>query len=712
MEEKITIEKLISVLEPIMQMDEIIKIKKAYQYIVEKHQGEMRFQKEFFLHPLSVAFILTDLHVDSTTICAALLHEVLNKTETPKEELEEYFGNEIADIVDSISKINHLELPDDSESSAIYLRKVLVGLAKDVRVIFIKLADRLHTLRNASFLNLQEQKQKANETMSVLVPIASRLGINSIKSELENLSLYCLKPDVYQDILTRLSSSEEELKDVLEEMQDSISNILMENGIHFYIKSRVKSVHSIYNKLNNGKKWNNIYDILALRIIVDKVSDCYTAIGLIHAKYRPMPGRFKDYIAMPKENMYQSLHTGVFGVDGNCFEIQIRTWEMDEIAEKGIASHWSYKEKGTKKVQNMMEQKLEVFRSLIEANEEKNDTEFATTITNDFLSDFIYVFTPKGDVVELPKGSTPVDFAYRIHTAVGDKVVGAIVNDAIVPLNYELSDHDIVKINTKETSTPSKEWLQFVKTSQAKNKIKSYFNKQDRENYIKKGKEILESTLRKKKLSFENVLNNENIKKVCKDLKLDDLNEIYFAIGTLRYTPIYIINLTMEDKKNVQDALIEKVSRSSNIQLKPQKSEIIVAGDGNILVTLAKCCHPVRGDAIKGYVTKGEGVSVHLENCPNIKEKTERIIDVCWNAEKEGNYYTTLRIFVLPGKNYLLDIIACATTKNIYIDSVKTKEDNTNLIYEMNIKVKNKEELDGFISNLEQKDFVKGVKRI
>lgn len=712
MEEKITIEKLISVLEPIMQMDEIIKIKKAYQYIVEKHQGEMRFQKEFFLHPLSVAFILTDLHVDSTTICAALLHEVLNKTETPKEELEEYFGNEIADIVDSISKINHLELPDDSESSAIYLRKVLVGLAKDVRVIFIKLADRLHTLRNASFLNLQEQKQKANETMSVLVPIASRLGINSIKSELENLSLYCLKPDVYQDILTRLSSSEEELKDVLEEMQDSISNILMENGIHFYIKSRVKSVHSIYNKLNNGKKWNNIYDILALRIIVDKVSDCYTAIGLIHAKYRPMPGRFKDYIAMPKENMYQSLHTGVFGVDGNCFEIQIRTWEMDEIAEKGIASHWSYKEKGTKKVQNMMEQKLEVFRSLIEANEEKNDTEFATTITNDFLSDFIYVFTPKGDVVELPKGSTPVDFAYRIHTAVGDKVVGAIVNDAIVPLNYELSDHDIVKINTKETSTPSKEWLQFVKTSQAKNKIKSYFNKQDRENYIQKGKEILESTLRKKKLSFENVLNNENIKKVCKDLKLDDLNEIYFAIGTLRYTPIYIINLTMEDKKNVQDALIEKVSRSSNIQLKPQKSEIIVAGDGNILVTLAKCCHPVRGDAIKGYVTKGEGVSVHLENCPNIKEKTERIIDVCWNAEKEGNYYTTLRIFVLPGKNYLLDIIACATTKNIYIDSVKTKEDNTNLIYEMNIKVKNKEELDGFISNLEQKDFVKGVKRI
>ena len=712
MEEKITIEKLISVLEPIMQMDEIIKIKKAYQYIVEKHQGEMRFQKEFFLHPLSVAFILTDLHVDSTTICAALLHEVLNKTETPKEELEEYFGNEIADIVDSISKINHLELPDDSESSAIYLRKVLVGLAKDVRVIFIKLADRLHTLRNASFLNLQEQKQKANETMSVLVPIASRLGINSIKSELENLSLYCLKPDVYQDILTRLSSSEEELKDVLEEMQDSISNILMENGIHFYIKSRVKSVHSIYNKLNNGKKWNNIYDILALRIIVDKVSDCYTAIGLIHAKYRPMPGRFKDYIAMPKENMYQSLHTGVFGVDGNCFEIQIRTWEMDEIAEKGIASHWSYKEKGTKKVQNMMEQKLEVFRSLIEANEEKNDTEFETTITNDFLSDFIYVFTPKGDVVELPKGYTPVDFAYRIHTAVGDKVVGAIVNDAIVPLNYELSDHDIVKINTKETSTPSKEWLQFVKTSQAKNKIKSYFNKQDRENYIKKGKEILESTLRKKKLSFENVLNNENIKKVCKDLKLDDLNEIYFAIGTLRYTPIYIINLTMEDKKNVQDALIEKVSRSSNIQLKPQKSEIIVAGDGNILVTLAKCCHPVRGDAIKGYVTKGEGVSVHLENCPNIKEKTERIIDVCWNAEKEGNYYTTLRIFVLPGKNYLLDIIACATTKNIYIDSVKTKEDNTNLIYEMNIKVKNKEELDGFISNLEQKDFVKGVKRI
>ena len=385
---------------------------------------------------------------------------------------------------------------------------------------------------------------------------------------------------------------------------------------------------------------------------------------------------------------------------------------MDEIAEKGIASHWSYKEKGTKKVQSMMEQKLEIFRNLIEANEEENDTDFASTITNDFLNDFIYVFTPKGDVVELPKGSTPIDFAYRIHTAVGDKVVGALVNDTIVPLNYELQDQDIVKINTKETSTPSKEWLQFVKTSQAKNKIKSYFNKQDREHYILKGKEILESTLRKKKLSFEIVLSNENIKKVCKDLKLDDLNEIYFAIGTLRYTPLYIINLTMEDKKNVQDALIEKVSRSSNVELKPQKSEIIVAGSNDILVSLAKCCHPVRGDAIKGYVTKGEGVSVHLENCPNIKDKTERIIDVSWNAEKEGNYYTTLFISVLLGKNYLLDIIACSTTKNIYIDSIKTKEDINSLNYEITIKVKNKEELDAFISTLEQKEFIKKVRRI
>jgi GTP pyrophosphokinase len=712
MDYKVKIEDILNALRNRITLEETLRIKKAYQYALEKHKGKVRLSGEDFItHPLAVAYILTDLNVDVLTIEAALLHEVINHSSATKEDVLKNFGSEIANIVDSISKINKLELSDHSESSAIYLRKVLVGIAEDVRVLFIKLADRLHNMRTAEYLSEEKRKQKANETMSVLVPIAHRLGINSIKSELENLSLKCLKPDVYADILERLEQTQEELKDVLLEMQDSISNILIEHDIKFYIKSRVKSVYSIYNKLNHGKKWNGIYDILAMRIIVDKVSDCYTAIGLIHAKYRPIPGRFKDYIAMPKENLYQSLHTGVFGVDGHRFEVQIRTWEMDEIAEKGIASHWSYKEKGTKKVQNMMEQKLEVFRSLIETKADLSDTEFASSVQHDFLSDFIYVFTPKGDVVELPKKSTPVDFAYRIHSDVGDRVVGAIVNDNMVPLNYELADNDIVKIKTSPNGTPSKEWLNFVQSSHAKNKIKSYFSKQEREYYINKGKEIFEKEVRKRKLAFDTVLSAEHVKKICLDLKLKDLSEIYFAIGSLRYTAGYIIGLTIEEKKDVQDILIERISRSDHTKVQNCKSEIIVAGTTDILVSLAKCCKPVWGDDIKGYVTKGEGVSVHRSDCINLFNKNERLIEVSWNENIEGIYYTDIQVEVLSGKNYLLDLIAKATSKNIYIDAIKTKDSGNGTFYEMTLKIKNKEELEQFIGSLENLSFVKGVIR-
>ncbi len=710
MNQPITIEEIIEKMQPDIKSDEIQEIKKAYEFAKKLHQGEKRLNDEDFItHPLEVANILTTLNVDTTTICAALLHESLNTI--TKEELEKNFGSEITAIVNSINKINKLELTDDSETSAIYLRKVLVGLAEDVRVLFIKLADRLHNLRTSEALKERKQKKTANETMSVLVPIAHRLGINSIKSELENLSLKYLKPEVYQDILERLHNEEKDLKDVLEEMQDSISNILIDHDIHFYIKSRVKSVYSIYNKLNNGKKWNSIYDILALRIIVDNVSDCYTALGLIHAKYRPIPNRFKDYIAMPKENMYQSLHTGVFGVDGNRFEVQIRTWEMDELAEKGIASHWSYKEKGTKKVQNMMEQKLEVFRNLIEANENDNDVEFEKNVKSDFLNECIYVFTPKGDVVELPINATPIDFAYRIHTDVGDTTVGCLVNDNIVPLSYELQDNDIIKIKTNPNSTPSKEWLNFVKTTHAKTKIKSYFSKQDKDYYIAKGKELLENTLRKKKLSFDSVLNSENVKKICNDLKLKDMNEIYFSIGSLRYTALYIINLTYEDKKNVQDLLIEKIGSQAKNEPKKLKSEILVANSNDILFNLAKCCKPVKDDPIIGYITKGEGVSVHTTFCKNMKKKTEKLIEVKWNPEIEGTYLTDIIVKTNAGKNHLIDLISKATTKNVYVEAVKTKELENNLNYELTIKVKNKEELENFLSSLLDFNFVCEVKR-
>lgn len=711
-EETITFESVYeNIKENIKDTEELLKIKEAYQFALEKHKGMKRLTGEDFItHPLHVAKIVNSLNVDATTIIGALLHEVMNNGETGLDEIEEKFGDTVATIVDSITKINKLELVDDSESSAIYLRKVLVGLATDVRVLFIKLADRLHNMRTNYAINPKKQKQKAYETMAVLIPIAHRLGINSIKSELENLCLYYTKPDVYNDILEKLNETQKELSDSLEEMQESITNILTEQGLKFKIKGRVKSVHSIYNKLSNGKKWNEIYDILALRVILETVSDCYLAVGLVHAKYRPIPKRFKDYIAMPKANMYQSLHTTVFGVDGHLFEVQFRTYEMDEFAEKGMASHWSYKEHGTKKVQNIMEQKLEMFRNLIETHEEVDDLAFAKDVTSDMLAEMIYVFTPKGDVMELPRGATPIDFAYRIHSDVGDKTVGAIVNDTIVPLNHELENNDIVKIKTNTNSSPNKGWLNFVKTSQAKNKIKSYFSKQERTFLVEKGKDILEKELRKRKLSFSETMSEENTKKILKDLKLKDLEDIYLSIGSLRYTAGFIISLTTDIKANVEDALIEKVANHSK-QEGNYKNDIIVAGIGDILVNIAKCCKPVKGDEIIGFITKGQGITVHKKNCPNMTDKTERMIEVKWNYQNESTYLTDLFIETDNNKSYLSDIIATFTKRNLHIDSFKTKEYANSYVYEVTLKVKNKEEVERIILDLEMLSFVSKVNR-
>ncbi len=692
--------------------EELKNIEKAYQFALEKHKGKKRISGEDFInHPLCVTDILVSLNVDSVTIISSLLHEVINHGNTTKEEIEEEFGTEVANIVNTISKINKLTLNDDSESSAIYLRKVLVGLAEDVRVLFIKLADRLHNMRTIWALSPEDQKLKIRETETVLIPIAHRLGINSLKSELENLCLKYSRPDIYQDVLDKLNDSIEDLNSYLLEMKESISDILTEHGIKFEIKGRVKSVHSIYKKLAKGKKFSDIHDILALRVFVEKESDCYLVVGLIHAKYRPVPGRFKDYIAMPKENMYQSLHTTVFGRNGYHFEVQIRTYEMDEIAEKGMAAHWTYKEKGTVKIQKIMEQKLEMFRNLIESTNASSDTEFEAKVNTEFLSPMIYVFTPKGDVVELPIDATPVDFAYRIHSEVGDKMVGALVNEKIVPLNYALQDGDIVKINTNNASTPSLEWLNFVKTTQAKNKIKSFFSKQDRLNYITKGKNLLEKEIRKKKLAISEILSDENITKILTELKLKDLEDLYLAIGSLRFTPTYIINLINQDRKSVSDALLDKVLPKTYNTKNDYKGDIIVSGTNDIKVTIAKCCKPVFGDEIVGYVTRGEGVSVHRKNCKNVKDN-KRLIAVSWNEVTDKTYLTDLKIESLPNKNALLEIITKASLRNVYVETIKNNDYDTHSLFELTLKIKQKEDLDKFITDLEILPYIKEVTRI
>ena len=708
---ELTIDKLIEKVINHIPESDVKKIKEAYLYALEHPKNKKRLNgDDYILHPLNVAYILSDLNYDTDSICAALLHETINHGGSSIEEITKLFGSDVAMLVDSISKMNKLELTDDSNAASMNLRKVLVGLAKDVRVLFIKIADRIHNLRTGDVLEKEALKRKVEETMTVLIPIAHRLGINAWKSEMEDWCLKYSKPDVYEDIEEKLALSRRELEDNLLEMQSEISEMLIEHNISFHIKSRVKSVYSIYNKLNHGKKWNQIYDILALRIIVEKVSDCYLAIGLIHAKYRPIPGRFKDYIAMPKENMYQSLHTGIFGNDNHRYEVQIRTEEMDLIAEKGIASHWSYKEGGARKTKSLMEQKLELFRNLIETSENITSEDFNAQVQNDFLNDCIYVFTPKGDVVELPVNSTPIDFAYRIHSGVGDTTIGAIVNDSIVPLDYELQNNDIIEIKTNPNSTPNKEWLNFVKTSHAKNRIKSYFSKQEKDEITNKGKTLLNNELRKRKLAFDEILSNDNIKKLCKELHFNDINEVYFAIGSLRYTAAYIIDVISSDKKSAADALMAKMMKVTP-KMNKAKNEVLVSGATDILVNFANCCKPVFGDEIVGFITKGEGVKIHRKDCENIKDNKERLISVSWNKDIDNFYETSIIIETTTSKNNLLDIISKATTKNVNVYNIKTKVVDLNTIFEMTVKVKNKDELDDFINSLYSLKVVRKVKR-
>ena len=689
------------VLNKIKNPDDIKDIKASYEYANSKLSGIMRKNGDTEIsHCLEVANILIDLNVDKETIICAILHSVLDFNDIDEKEIVENFSLETYKIIFSLSKINNLEMVDDSESAALYLRKVMVGLSEDVRVLFIKLADRLHNMRTFDAISTERQKKVANETLSVLVPIAHRLGINSIKSELENLCLYYLKPDVYNDILEKLNATVDSLNNYLIEMQESICDLLNENEIKFEIKGRVKSVYSIYNKLSTGKKWDDIYDILALRIFVDKESDCYAVVGLIHSKFRPIPSRFKDYIAVPKENMYQSLHTTVFGPGGKFYEIQIRTYEMDEIAEKGIASHWSYKEKGTKKIQTYMEQKLEIYRSIIENSENDTDEVFNEVVGSNILGNLMYVFTPKGDVIELPEDATPIDFAYRVHSKVGDTMTGAIVNDIMVSINTPLHDGDICKILTNPNSTPSKEWLNIVKTTQAKDKIKAYFSKIDKQNYIERGKNILEKELRKRKIPQNMVTSQENLKLILKELKLKDLDDLYFSIGSYKYTVTHIVNIIIPKEEN---SAIKK-----NINIK-SGSDILIDGKVNILTHLAKCCNPVKGDEIVGVITKNDGISVHQKNCENIINSDEKMVSASWIENVHNDYICSIKITLSSNKNKLSDIIAKISIPKVYIISIETIDE---INYLVKIKVEDNSYIDLVIKNVNKLRYVKDVKRV
>ena len=693
----------------IKNTEELEEIKKAYLFANEKHKGQKRISGEnYIIHPLNVAYILSDIHADSKTIEAALLHDTIEDCDVTKEELEEKFGQEVAKLVESITKINKLNFSGDTDAMIANQRKILVGLTEDVRVIILKLADRLHNMRTLWALSEKRQKANAKETLDIFTQIAHRLGINSIKSELEDLSLRYLKPDVYYQIVEKLNKTKVERDNYIVEMMESVSKILNDHGVKHEIKGRSKSIYSIYKKLDKGKSFNEIYDLLALRVFVDTEAECYQALGLIHSKFRPIPKRFKDYIAMPKTNMYQSLHTTVFGIDGQLFEIQIRTYEMDKVAENGIASHWSYKE-GKSNMQSEMEQKLQFFRVIMELKNEESEDQFVDSVKEDVLKDTIYVFTPMGDVIELPNGSTPIDFAYRVHSKVGDTTVGAIVNNNIVPLDYKLQDNDIVKINTNKSSTPSKEWLNIVKTAQAKNKIKAFFNKTIKEDNHNKGEDLLNKELRKRKIS--NATFNENIDKILEELKCADINELYINIGNNKYSPAQVVNIITDDNITKEEIILNK-TKDKEVVLPNVKNDIIVRGIDDIKVNIASCCKPIHGDRIVGYITKGYGITVHRMVCPNVSELNERLIEVEWNDLITKKYPTSLLIKSLDNKNILIEVVAKTSNSDITIESIKSLSSGNDYIYQITVLVESKEKLTKYINDLRMIPNILSVERL
>lgn len=684
-------------------------IEKAYKLAEEKHHGQFRKSGEaYIIHPLNVAYILTDIKADYETICAAILHDTIEDTDITLNDLEREFGHTVRILVDGVTKINKLDLGANKDAEIATQRKILVGMTEDVRVIILKLADRLHNLRTLWALQEHRQKYNAKETLDILVPIAHRLGMYKIKGELEDLSLRYYKPDVYFGIVETLNKTKQERDAIINEMLQSVSKLLKEHGIKHEIKGRAKSIYSIYNKMDKGRSFSDIYDLNALRIFVKTIPECYQALGIVHSKYTPKPKRFKDYIAMPKSNGYQSLHTTVFGNNGYLFEIQIRTYEMDQIAENGIASHWSYKEGHKKTNKDIMDQKLEFFKSIIELQED-NDENFIESVKQDIFENTIYVFTPNGNVIELPAGSTPIDFAYKVHTDIGNKTVGAIVNDNIVPLTYTLKTNDIVKINTSKQATPRREWINIVQTHQAKNKIKNYFNKMDKDEAHKKGEEILKDELRRKKISITDFMTDENITKIINAYKLKDLDDLYINIGNNKLVTGSIINTIIKEEKTKEEIVLDKI-QNKTIKEQNINQDIIVEGIDNIKVSIASCCDPVPQDEILGYITKGNGISIHRNTCPNIRNTDERLINVYWNEKTTKKYPVDLLITASDNKNILVDIITKTTNNNIIVSSVNTL--NTNTRYKLTILVENKTNLNKFINELSLVTSIQSIERL
>ena len=666
------------------------RIKEAYEFILEKHSGQLRKSGEpYYHHLLEVAYILAELHCGPNTIISGFLHDVVEDTDVTIEDIKKRWGDEVAVIVDSLTKIQRLKLSKitSEEFEAEDHRKILLGMAKDIRVILIKLADRLHNLRTLDALSQARQLAISNETMDVFVPIAHRLGLDVIKSEMEDLCLKYLQPARYQEIVKLLSKKAKTMGKSLENLKKKIADILFQHNIPFDISSRVKSIYSIYRKMYiKGHPFDEIYDILALRIITETEIQCYEILGLIHKSYKPVPGRFKDYIAMPKANMYQSLHTTVVGGDGNFYEVQIRTEEMDKIAETGVAAHWAYKEGNgynSAKEQQEIENKLHWFRDFVSMSNSsggEDAKDFIDSLTHDIFEANVYVFTPKGKVIELPQGSTPVDFAYHIHTRVGDTCVGALVNGVMVPLNTVLKTGDLVEIKTnKNNPGPSEGWLDFVKSSAAKSAIRKYVAKKNaeliREEKIAKGKQSCLDAFRDRGVDEDEMMEHLSDSKLLDYFGFDSVDDLFVGVTGRKPVPSAIIDF-LKIKKPVNIPTQAKIKTKSG-----DSCPVYCRGVGKIAISLASCCTPIPGDGIVGYVTKGKGIVVHRNNCPNIINEHERLVEVLWRDDIEyATYPVDIMIEANDRNNLVVDNMSTLTSANVTLSSLHVRLVNSGLV--------------------------------
>ena len=718
--------------------DDISMIEKAYHVADEAHKGQVRKSGEaYIIHPLCVAIILAELELDKETIVAGLLHDVVEDTVMTVEEITEEFGAEVALLVDGVTKLGQLSYDADKvEVQAENLRKMFLAMAKDIRVILIKLADRLHNMRTLKYMTPEKQKEKARETMDIYAPIAQRLGISKIKIELDDLSLKYLEPEAYYDLVEKVALRKSVRDDYVQQLVGEVKKSIEAAGIKADIEGRAKHFFSIYKKMKNqGKTIDQIYDLFAIRIIVDSVKDCYAALGVIHEMYKPIPGRFKDYIAMPKPNMYQSLHTTLIGPTGQPFEIQIRTYEMHRTAEYGIAAHWKYKEASDgKNVQNQEEEKLSWLRQILEWQRDMSDNrEFMSLLKSDLdlFSDTVFCFTPTGDVKNLPNGSTPVDFAYSIHSAVGNKMIGAKVNGKLVPIDYVIQNGDRIEILTSQNSKgPSRDWLNIVKSTQAKNKINQWFRSELKEENIVKGKELIAQYCKTKNINLSDINKPEYQSKILHKYGFHDWNACLATLGHGGLKEGQIVNRMLEEyhkdhpiqmtDADVLEAVAENKEKAAATPVVRSKSGIIVKGLYDVAVHFSKCCSPVPGDEIVGFVTRGRGVSIHRTDCINIINLSDmeraRLIDAEWQQDTEGEgkglYIAEIKIFCHDRKGLLVDITKIFTEREISISGINSKTSKQGIAtISVSFSVKGKEELERLVEKVRQIESVIDIER-